>query len=80
MRVCEMQPDIYYDNTIQGITWFIIGYGRQYFRHSLMTSAFTGNIIEANFSFPTSELGFLVNQFIMDIPIRVRIIPEKWES
>ena len=28
----ELQPDISDDDTIQGIMWLIIGYGRQYFR------------------------------------------------
>ena len=39
-------PDIYDDDTLQCITWIIIGYGNQYFRQSLMKYAFTGNITE----------------------------------
>ena len=38
-----LHPDIYDDYTIRGITWLMIGYGRHYFRHSLMQSIFTRN-------------------------------------
>ena len=46
MRVHALQPEIYDDDTIQGITWIIIGYGRQYFRQSLMLSKFKVDIFE----------------------------------
>ena len=61
IRVHALQPDIYYDETIQGITCLLIEYGRQYFRHSLMSSDFTGTIIEGQIESPTSTLGLLVN-------------------
>ena len=36
MRCHAIQADIYDDDTIQGITLLIIGYGHQYFRQALM--------------------------------------------
>ena len=38
MRRHAIHLDIYGADTIQGITWIIIEYGRQYFSQSLMTS------------------------------------------
>ena len=76
MRGNLLQPFIYDYDTIQGITWLIIGYGRQYFIQSLMPLAFNVNIIERKISNPTSTLGLLVNQLIMGISMRVISIPE----
>ena len=75
MRDHSLQLDIYYDDTIKCIRWIIIGYGRQYFRQCLIPSEFTGNRMEGKISFPTSTLGFLLNQLSMRIPIRVSCIP-----
>ena len=75
-----LQPDIYDYDKIRGITWIIIGDRLQYFRQSLMPSAFTENIIEIQITLPTSTLVLLVNQLSMDIPIRVSGIPEKWRD
>ena len=77
MRGDALHPDICDDETIQGITRLIVGYGRQYFRESLMPSAFTANIMEVHIAFLTSTLGFLVNQLSMVMPFIVIIIPEK---
>ena len=41
-----------------------------------MPSYFTGNTIEGQITFPTSTLGFLVNQLSMGMKIKVREIPE----
>ena len=66
MGVHALQPDIYDDETI-----LIIGYGQQYFRQYLIPTKSTGNIIEGKITFPTSTLGFLVNQLSMGMPTRV---------
>ena len=80
MRVHTLQPDIYDDDTIQGITYIIIRDGLQYFRKSLIPSAFTGNRMEGKITFPTSILGFLVNQLSIGIKIIVINIPGNWKT
>ena len=80
IRGHSLQPDIYDDVTILGITWRIIGYGRQYFRQSLILSEFTGNIFKIKIVLSMSTLGLLVRQLHMGMPIRVNRIPEKWRS
>ena len=80
MRGYVLQLDINVYETIQGITWIIIGDRRQYFSQSLMPLSFTVNIMEVKISFPTSTIGLLVNQLSMIMPIRVINIPENWRS
>ena len=78
MRGHALQTYIYDDETIQCITWLIIGYGRQYFRQYLMPSEFTGNRMEGKITSPTLTLVLLVNKLSMVMPIRVSCIPRKW--
>ena len=80
MRVRALQPYIYDDDTIHGITWIIIGCGSQYFSQSLMPSAFIGNIMETQIALLESTLGLMENKLSMVIPIRVREIWENWRS
>ena len=75
LRYCVIQPSIYDYETIEGITWIIIGDGRQYFKQYFMPSEFTVNIIEGKIAFSTSTLGLLVNQLSICMPIRVSGIP-----
>ena len=80
MRGHVLQPGIYDDETTRFIMWIIIGYGHKYFMYLLMSSAFTGSIIESKIALPTPTLGLLVKQLGMLMPIRVSSIPEKWKS
>ena len=73
----KLRPEIYDYDTIRGITWLIIGYGRQYFRQSLMPPASTRNRMERKIAFPALAIGLLVKQLSMGMPIIARGIPEK---